>query len=384
MPYFRLSSLYFFYYGIFGVLAPYLGRYLKAYDFDFKQIGMVMAVITGVNIIAPFVIARISDRTGKRMGLARFAVIFMVITILILEPQWGFWITLALFGIFGAAMSMVVPQMEAVTMANLGENRHRYAQIRLWGGIGFIFVVSAMSPVLEILGVEWFRWSLVILSLGLLLCTYLVPDQNINTSESHEAVSTDSSGLEKLGNPVVLVMLIVMCLNQAGLAPYNTFVDLYLQENGYLPSQTGMIIALAVVAEVLVMAITPYLLSRISYFPLLLGSLILTLVRWVIMAFFVQHTWLLAFGQIIHAFNFGIIHSVAIYLVVNLFTERQQGMGQSLYVSFGMGLGLVSGNLMAGWMWDIGAHLMFIAAAAIAAATLLLSVWKLRPSQTGC
>lgn len=383
MPYFRLSAMYFFYFGIFGVLAPYLGRYLKAYSYDFSQIGSLMAVITGVNIIAPFAIARLSDKSGKRLLLAKIATVLMIVAVLALNPSLGFAYTFVILGLFGAAMSMVMPQLEAVTVSFLKDQQSKYSRIRLWGGIGFIVAVAGTSRLLDAFDVQWFRWALLILCVGLLLSLFLVQEQPFaNAKKQSEA--KESSGLEKLAIPSVLVMFIVMSLNQVGLAPYNTFIDLYLQHFGYPASSTGNIIAAAVVVEVLVMAMMPLILNRLGYFPVLIGSFALTFVRWLIMIYFVESLAMVLVAQALHAVNYGTVHAVAIMLIFHMFSKEQQGMGQSLYVSFGMGLGLVSGNLVSGWLWQFGPEKLFMFSAVIALFSLVLSLWKLSPKSTGC
>ena len=65
MPYWRLSSFYFFYFAALGALVPFWGLYLQDRGFSALEIGQLMAVIMGTKIIAPNLWGWIADATGR-------------------------------------------------------------------------------------------------------------------------------------------------------------------------------------------------------------------------------------------------------------------------------------------------------------------------------
>ena len=54
MPYWRLSSFYFFYFAALGGLVPYWGLYLKQLGFDAVAIGTLMAIPMATKFVAPY------------------------------------------------------------------------------------------------------------------------------------------------------------------------------------------------------------------------------------------------------------------------------------------------------------------------------------------
>lgn len=375
----KMSVLYWAYFSIFGVLFPYAGRYLKSFGYDFEQIGLIMACITGANIFAPFIIARLSDITGKRVILARIAIGLLFLSIYLLSPDKGFVWTAFVALALGMSLSMALPQFEAISMEILGENKHKYGLIRLWGSLGFLCTVWLTGVLLESMGIGWFRYLQLILVGGLLLLTWTIPETVIKHDPHHD----NNSGIEKLKNPIIGVLFLVMMLNQAALAPYNSFADLYWQQWNIDSLTIGTLLAIAPVAEAILMALIPIILLRFGYFPLLVVSLTLSILRWVIMAVKPDDLIFLTFSQTIHAFTFGAMHGIAIYLVAHVFSIRQQGMGQSLYVSLVAGGGLVMGNLLAGMLWKggAGAQQVFLISAGACLIALVLSLLFLKPNQ---
>jgi PPP family 3-phenylpropionic acid transporter len=73
---------------------------------------------------------------------------------------------------------------------------------------------------------------------------------------------------------------------------------------------------------------------------------------------------MLVFAQVLHAFSFGVFHSVGISLVHEYFTGSHQGRGQALYASVSFGGGVAVGSLISGLLWDQwGASVLFVLAA---------------------
>lgn len=380
MPIVKLSILYWAYFSVFGVLFPYAGRYLKSFGYGFEQIGMVMALITGANIGAPFIIARLSDLTGKRILLARISIVLLFAAVFFFNPEKGLtWTYIMAFAI-GISISMALPQFEAITLGILGDNRHKYGSVRLWGSLGFLSSVWVSGQLLETLGIEWFRYLQLGLISLLFVITFSIP---VEVDTSHHTEVHIGSGLEKLFSPTILILFLVLMLNQAALAPYNSFADLYWQQWGFDSFTIGSLLAVAPISEAMLMAIIPLILYRFGYFPLLVLSLILGIVRWMVMAWIPDHLTWLVFSQILHAFTFGAMHGTSIYLVGHLFVKAQQGMGQSLYVSLVSGVGLVSGNLISGTLWQDGngSEQVFLLAALACFVSLILTLVALKPSQ---
>ncbi|MFV9616626.1 MAG: MFS transporter, partial [Gammaproteobacteria bacterium] len=131
-----------------------------------------------------------------------------------------------------------------------------------------------------------------------------------------------------------------------------------------------------VLAEVIIFLLMHRLLPVFGARKLLIFTLLLTTVRWLIIGFFADDLSMLFIAQLIHAFSFGVFHSVGISLVHDYFTGSHQGRGQALYASVSFGAGVAVGSLVSGLLWDQwGANVLFVFASCCTMLALLI-VWK--------
>ncbi|MCH8531870.1 MAG: MFS transporter [Saccharospirillum sp.] len=356
----RLSPMYAAYFTLFGVFTPYLARFLTAQGLTAQEIGVIVAMVFGVNIFAPFLFSLISDRTGQRLPLIRLGYLLMgVFYLLSLQPG-GFYWYLMVFGFYGVFMSAVLPQMEGVVMHVLGADKARYGMIRLWGSAGYVVVVWLLGAALDHFPVTILPIIGGILCGLMWLATWLVP------KETRLSASDRTARKVMPAVPIdwfqVVVLLLVVFFWQVAMAPYNTFFDLFLKERGFNASTIGFLISFGSICEIGVFIAIAGWFNRFSERHLLLIALVVTIVRWSLLASLQSSFVLALLIQSMHALTFGVIHSVAIHRIGRLFPIQRQGLGQGLYVSVGMGLGLICGNLLAGYLWT-GAGTVFWAAA---------------------
>jgi PPP family 3-phenylpropionic acid transporter len=155
--------------------------------------------------------------------------------------------------------------------------------------------------------------------------------------------------------------------------PYYVFYSVYLKQQAYTATATGLLWALGVCAEIVMFMLVSHLLRLFSLRRLLLVSLALTTWRWLIIAYQVDQLAWAIWAQCLHAASFGIAHVVAIQLLYQYFGEQHQGKGQALYASFSFGIGGMLGSLYSGYFWDqLGASQVFVIAALASGLALLI------------
>ena len=138
----------------------------------------------------------------------------------------------------------------------------------------------------------------------------------------------------------------------------------------------GVLWAVGVLAEVIVFLLMHRLLPVFGARKLLIVTLLLTTLRWLFIGFFANDLSMLFIAQLIHAFSFGVFHSVGISLVHKYFTGSHQGRGQGLYSSISFGAGVAVGSVISGLVWDQwGASVLFTFASCCSLLALLI-VWK--------
>ena len=370
IPYWRLSGFYFFYFVSLGVLVPYWSLYLKSLGFNSLTIGALVAILPATKLIAPYIWGWLADHTRRSMFIIRLASILAVLSfslVFISQQLWWLVIAMLLFSFFWNA---ILPQYEAMTLNHLGDDTHRYSMVRLWGSLGFIVIVVIIGDLLESYDADLIPLVVLASFVVISVTSFMVPEKLNTPHVDHSPI------WHVIKQPKVLAFLLVCFLMLCSHGPYYTFYTIYLEERGYSSHMIGVLWAVGVLAEVIIFLLMHRLLPMFGARKLLIVTLLLTAVRWLIIGFFVDDLSMLFLAQLIHAFSFGVFHSVGISLVHEYFTGSHQGRGQALYASTSYGAGVAVGSLISGLVWDHwGASTLFVFASCctIVAAAI---VWK--------
>lgn len=371
MPYWRLSAFYLFYFASLGALIPYWSLYLKGLGFTAIEIGKLIAILMATKLIAPNVWGWIADNIGHRMAIIRLASLLSVIAFAGVFVGQGFWWLALVMAVFSFFWNASLPQFEATTLSHLGDSTHRYSTVRLWGSIGFILAVVGVGELLGARGTDSLLPVLMLLFLAIWLSSLVVPEGTADSLHLQHG-----SLRQVLARKEVFALLLVCLLMQASHGPYYTFFTIYMEDHGYSRGLIGQLWALGVIAEIGVFLVMHRWLPRFGPRKLLLASLVLTTVRWILIAMFPNHLTLILFAQVLHAASFGVYHAVAIHLIHAFFTGRLAGRGQALYSSLSFGAGGALGSLASGYLWSsTGPQSTYLMAAGVSMAAWIVT-WR--------
>jgi PPP family 3-phenylpropionic acid transporter len=180
--------------------------------------------------------------------------------------------------------------------------------------------------------------------------------------------------------PPVFSLLLACFLIQASHGPYYTFFSIYAEDNGYSRSIVGQLWSLGVLAEVAVFYYMYRWLPKYGAKFLLVTAMLLTVIRWWLIAYYVEYLSILLFAQLLHAASYGLFHASAIHLIDEYFPGKIQGRGQALFSSISFGLGGSLGSLVSGYTWNsIGPSYVYLLAMGIAQIALIQFIWIVKP-----
>jgi len=368
--YARLGGVYLFYFAALGVLTPYWGLYLDARGLDAERIGWVTAALFASRIIAPYVWGEVADRSARRMRVVRFALAVAVASFAAIPWSRSIGALLAATAVFSFFWNAALPQIEANTLNHLGNGLARYGRIRLWGSLGFIVTVTGAGYWLDRVGAGQLPWLVLVLFVATWLATATAPEASGAVgAPRHDGL------LAVLRRPEVLALLGATLFNQAGLGAYYGFFSLDLARHGYSQSLIGALWAVGVIAEIGVFLAMPKLAARWSYARLLSVSLLLSIIRWVMIASGIDRIINVLAAQVLHLATFGLFHAACIALIHKAFPGRLQGRGQALYSSLGLGVGGAAGSLMGGYLWTRFGPPAVFWGCAVSATLALLCAW---------
>jgi len=374
MPYWRLSSFYFVYFGTLGVLLPYWSPYLASLGFSLAEIGKLMATLMATKMIAPIIWAWLADHSRSSMRLVRLASLLSALFYLGVFFGTSFWwltIVMMLFTFFWNAM---LPQVEVTTLNHLVDDDNRYGKIRLWGSVGFIVSSLLLGYALDSNPASLVLPAVLILLTAIFISTLFIPDAG-------KPAHPEQGGIVRyiLHYPELMSFLAVSFLLQASHAPYYTFYTIYLSDYGYTKSVIGILWALGVLFEVILFLNLHKFLKRVRFRALIIGSCLVTGLRWLIIGLFPESLLLLVLAQVLHAVSFGLFHGVAVSMVYRYFTGRHQHRGMALYGSISFGAGGAVGSLASGYMMGwLGAGFTFAAASLVALIAAVLAWFKVK------
>lgn len=379
MPYWRLSSFYFFYFAALGALVPYWGLYLQSLGFGAVEIGSLTAILMATKVVAPYIWGWLGDHLGHRMRIVRSASLVSVVTFAMMFWVDSFWAIAGVMTLFSFFWNASLPQFEVVTLNYLGKRVRRYALLRVWGSVGFMVTVLLLGWLVDRQGPAVVLSVVFMIYAGIWLASLTVRDPD------PEAHPPDSRSIwQVLRQPAVVAFFAAVFLMQLSHGPYYAFYSIYMTDFGYSKTVIGVLWAIGVGAEVAVFMIMHHLLERFGAARVLVTSLMIATLRWVIVGLFPGEFWVMVGAQLMHAATFGTFHGSAIHLAAHYFHGRFKGRGQALYSSVSFGAGGAVGALLAGYAWDglgpLPTYLIAGAAALVGAGAALLLTVRREPA----
>ncbi|MFT6030222.1 MAG: PPP family 3-phenylpropionic acid transporter [Oleiphilaceae bacterium] len=346
----KLSALYFVYFGLLGVMAPYLSLYLEEEGFSLLEIGQLMSLLMITKMVAPLLWGSLADKYNKSILLVRIGAFMTLLCYLGFFWAHTFWSLAFVIILYSFFWNAVLPQIEVITLYNLAEQRNRYSRIRLWGSVGFIFSVALCGWLFEVLGMKVFPWVLLILISAIFIVSLLgFSEVKIKTKTSS---SSGRSFKYQLYLPRVMLFFLVCFLLQVSHGAYYTYFSIYLSDLNYSKVQIGWLWALGVIAEVIMFVVMHRWLKQSSIENIMLLSLLVTIIRWVMTALYADSFFIITVMQCLHAFSFGAMHVACIQFVHDNFEQQNQGRAQALYSSLGFGAGGAVGATLSGYIVD--------------------------------
>ncbi len=375
----RLSSSYFIYYALLGLISTFLAVFLDGKGFTSIEIGEILAIITTTKIIAPSLWAMLADKTGQQLAIIRLGALLALLSfsaLFWLNRYWPITFFLALFSLFWTA---ILPQLEVLTLTSLRHSSKIYARVRLWGSLGFIVLAILAGQIMSHFSSNAFTFLGLFILVALVLSTLLLKQDKSSIAlkqdtKQHNAVRISS----KIFNAHFMAFFVGGVLLQMSFAPFYGFFALFLRDLSYPGFTVGLLVSLGVVAEIIAFIYMGSLFKHFALKTLLIFSLVVTALRWFLVPQVADSIFLLACTQLIHAASFAIYHSASMQFLSEHFTKVQQGRAQAVYLGGVYGIGGAVGAYITGLLWLDGrganTAFTFAAVSAFLGAVMMISL----------
>jgi MFS family permease len=360
---FRLSLLMFLMFAVMGAWVPLFTVRLAELGFTPWDIALASATAAMSYLAAPVAAGQMADRwfpAQRCLALGSLVAGALLWLLAGLEDRAGvFWTCL----LFWAIMVPVITIGNALTFSHVDDPARDFGKIRVWGTFGWVLPgwllglwwSGALETLVEALGMPP-PSTANIFHLGAIVCwvlaAYALTLPHTPPQRHSQSWLAPLAALKMVRHRDFTVYL----LTSLGLymtIPFNTqMTPLLLQESSGIPrSLLAPLLTIGQTMEVAMLVFLPYLLSRLG----VRGTMLLGLVAWTTgLSVFAlgRPTWLVVAALLCN----GIF--VACFMVAGQVFLNSRASGsirastQSLLV-FVNGVGLLIGNLMAGWVREL-------------------------------
>ena len=159
----------------------------------------------------------------------------------------GVWAITAAMLAYNLFWQALLSQFETVSMVHLARTGGDYSRVRLWGSVGFVVSVLSLGPLLDLLGILPLPWLVGVMWIGMIVASFLVPETPVVPHDPDVPLTGFGTVLWR---PEVMALLIACLCSQMSFAPYYNFFTLFLERHGHARSLSGVLWAVAVVAEI--------------------------------------------------------------------------------------------------------------------------------------
>lgn len=352
-----IALFYFFYFAIVAIYVIFLPKVLSMVGYTPSEIGIIFAAGPLVRFAIPFLFLR-----GIKLDLAAFNGALLLLLIAALSffiTLESFWPLLLSNIAMGIGMSLILPYIEVIALSLIG--KESYGKVRLFGSIGFILVALVLVRFLDVPVTALFYLLAMIVST--VLFAYIIA--HLDNKKELQPESIKGKHLNLFAHWPLWLGLMLM---QVSFGPFYNFFTIYTTEHGVSLDTTIYLWSFGVIAEIVLFYFQGPLLRR-NLLKLLEFALLVTIIRWLLTAFFPDNLIVLFFAQSLHAFSFALFHTAAISYLYELYSERK--LAQQFFFGISYGLGGFIGAVTAGYIYELWPALLFFYAAAVAAAALL-------------
>lgn len=379
----RIALFYGALFVVYGTHVPFTPLWLASRGLTAGEISIIMSAPLFLRVLVTPGLALWADRhQTHRLTMIALAWASAALVAMLTRAS-GFWPLLMLVTPFVVCNSSLMPLAETVAVRGVREAALDYGRIRLWGSLTFIGASFCGGFVMDAAGA---RIGIYLVALGCALtvwAAYLLPELPAAGAPSAVVREPLWHGKEPrllLGSKSFAAFLVAAGGCQAAHATMLGYGTLVWQQHGLSSGAGGALWAIAVLAEVALFAWSGGLLARLGPANMLIASAVLSLVRWIMMAFDPPIALLVPL-QVLHAVTYGGSHIGAIYFIAQAVPPRMQGSAQALYATIASGVAMGAATLLAGRLLTAhGSGAAYLAMAglagiALAGALILRGSW---------
>jgi PPP family 3-phenylpropionic acid transporter len=340
----RAGAFYLAFMAAGGAVYPFLYLLYRRHGLTAPQIGVAIAVAHVMNFLVSPALGAASDLLQRRGGpsLLALACLGAGPAILLVQAARGLAQTLGAVVVWSFFSGGILSLADASTLRMLGQDRHVYGRVRVWGAVGSVAASWAAGQLGDRLSLEW---VFPINTALLLICAAVaatLPKVRYATTSPYKG-----EALRLLRHPRVALFLASVVLIGVGYMGWRGTFSLYLDDLGGKAGLIGTFYALSSLVEIPVIASSRRWLGRLGARRSLLVAFSVYLALWLAASGIVRPQAALALA-LLHGLSFATYQVAGVVYMGEVTPPAYAGLAQGLYGSFSRGLGSILGSLIGG------------------------------------
>lgn len=363
---------YFAFFAANGALFPYYTLFYKSVGISEQAIGVLVALPTLVTLFASPMWSGLADALRLHRRLLPLSLLATMMAVVLLMQSNTF-AALAIFILLQAfCAAPIISLADNAVMEMLGEQKHLYGRLRLWGAVGFGITALISGALIDRFG---FQASLAIY-VTLMLMTVWVSTRLPAPELATPPLLRDLG--QMLTNQRWMIFLASLFLVGACSAILNSFFVLYMQSIGASAAMFGLAIAVAGVSELPVFFLAPRIVQRGNAGLLLMIAFGAYAVR-ALLCSLVTQPWMGVAVHLLHGLTFSALWTASVTYAREIAPPGWSATAQAAMGSVYFGLAVGAGALLGGVLYaNAGAVFTFQTAAVLALAGLALFALQMR------
>jgi nucleoside transporter len=357
---FRLGTMMFLQYAVWGAWAPVLSAYLgDSLGFAGWQVGFIYGLLPIATIIAPMIGGQLADRyfpTQKviaAMQLIGGAILLLGAAVTSYSAM--VWVMLVYCIVYAPTLALT----NSIAFINLKDSEKDFGKIRVWGTIGWIAagwalfgwrVLAKSAPGLAIKGDTLFLAGIFSIVMG--IQSFSLP----HTPPKKEGTKPWAflEALKMLKDRNFLIFTIIAFVVATELQFYYVLTAPFLTSTkiGVSSTSISLVMTIAQFAEIFVMALLPKILPKYGIKKTMTLGVLAWPLRYII---FVIGTpaWLVVASLSLHGFCYVFFFTAAYIYVDTVAPADIRASAQSLIAVIILGFGNFLGANFSGWIKDL-------------------------------
>lgn len=360
--------------------AAILGYWVVYFESERKilasEIGWMMSIYVSAALFGQYAFGFASDKVRSiRTPVVVAALLFaaVVASLPFQTETMGIRVNMALIGFL---QQPIGPMLDSWTLKYLHQHAqgNRFGEIRSFGSLGWATV--ALLTAYLMLFISWNMLFVVAVVAALLLSAMAfsipdIPEQNSADPSSHQSLTMARSLVELFGNPAYVYILAVVFLMYLGVQTTFNFQGLLIKGMGGGLTELGWTFFFGVMSEMPAMFLSVWLLPRISARKLMIIAGILYMLRYGLIIYF-QTSWIVMLTACLEGLAFGLLLSSLRSYVFSVVDEEVQTLAMTVVDATFLGLTVIVGGVVGGWLIEQFSVFHMVAACAISSGLALI------------